>query len=539
MVERLNNMKLRGEDQILAKPGEVLCDICPELKLKAQKTCMECLVSFCQAHLEPHLRVTALKKHMLTDPVSNLEERICKSHGKVFELFCRTDETCICFMCLKDNHVMHETVPVEHVFWERKALLENVTSQMKMMEDTKTRNITEMKHSIEERKKELDKEMAGIDEVFAALVASLQRRKAKLMESIQETEKAAEKQVEDHVTQLEQQAKELRNKRSKMEHLLQTEDGLHFLLSLPSLNVPAFNQELFHTLSSFTPTPPTHDLSDSSQQSYSEIVTKAVAQMDNTLSNEMEMLIHKVQLSDGCESTEHPAAAASPVTDEFINEAWSPPQDNLMMIQQCNAVDVTLDARTVHPRLIMSDDKKELRVSQSQLQMFFRSILGDRLDGMPMALGKDGYSSGRFYYEVQVNGSNSWILSVVKEPFKYDPRCDTFKWGWSLFCHSNDSFILSVDTGPLFVWQMPQTVGVFVDYEKGEVSFYDVGARTLIHSYTGCDFTENVSTPVGLLYSLAGYPLGSRQKLYPVFGLHVNNPDNVLRITPVCQFRSV
>uniref|UniRef100_A0A3B4X6J6 RING-type domain-containing protein n=1 Tax=Seriola lalandi dorsalis TaxID=1841481 RepID=A0A3B4X6J6_SERLL len=129
MVERFNNMRVRSEDQILAKPGEVPCDICLELKLKAQKTCVVCLASYCQSHLEPHHRVTTFKKHKLIDPVSNLEDRVCKRHGKMFELFCHTDQMCVCFMCLKDNHVMHEAVPLENVFRERKAQLEDTTQR--------------------------------------------------------------------------------------------------------------------------------------------------------------------------------------------------------------------------------------------------------------------------------------------------------------------------------------------------------------------------------------------------------------------------
>lgn len=107
MVEHFNNMSVRGDDDILCKPGEVPCDVCLGPKLKAQKTCLVCLASYCQPHLKPHQRVTNLKKHQLTDPVSNLEERVCKKHDKMFELFCHVDQMCICFMCLKDDHATH------------------------------------------------------------------------------------------------------------------------------------------------------------------------------------------------------------------------------------------------------------------------------------------------------------------------------------------------------------------------------------------------------------------------------------------------
>ncbi|XP_038595242.1 tripartite motif-containing protein 12A-like [Micropterus salmoides] len=228
--------------------------------------------------------VTNLKKHQLTDPVSNLEERVCKKHDKMFELFCHVDQMCICFMCLKDDHATHEAVLLEHVFGERKAQLGDVISQ------------------------------------------------AELIEFMQEKQKDALKQAKDHVTQLEQEVAELRRRKSEMEQLLQTEDHLRLLHSWPSLYIPVHTEDLFNPLSHSTPAF-TLDLSDIRRQSY--VVKKAVAQMENTLTNEIETLIHEVRFSDGCEAARQPAAAEKWMTDEFIKEVWDPPQDKLMMIQQC------------------------------------------------------------------------------------------------------------------------------------------------------------------------------------------------------------
>ncbi|XP_070848098.1 E3 ubiquitin-protein ligase TRIM21-like [Chaetodon trifascialis] len=534
MVEHLNSMRVRGEDDVLPKPGDVPCDICLGPKLKAQKTCLVCLASYCQPHLEPHQRVTSLKKHQLIDPVSNLEDRVCKKHDKMFELFCQVDGVCVCFMCLKDDHVTHEAVPLEHEFRERKARLLSATSEITMMENTKSRSIKEIRRSAEQSKKESEKEIADIAEVFAALVVSLQRSQAELVELIREKQRAAEKQAEDQVTQLEQEVAALRRKRSKMEQLLQTEDHLRLLRSCPSLCSPARTGDLFDPLSGSAP-PFTLDLSDISPQSYVGLVKKAVAQMEKTLSNEMEMLIHEVRLSDGCEAVTQPDAAEKLMTDEFIKEGWCLPQDKLMMIQRCNAVDVTMDAYTANSRLMVSADGKQLRFGDGRL--FFPALFGRRFIREPLVLGKDGFSSGRFYYEVQVSGSQSCILGVVKESINMEmfgcPTPQTGGWTivkmynqfeWQYFAHSS----------PLNLTHWPQTVGVFVDYEKGEVSFYDVDARTLIYSYTGCTFNETTPMLKAFLYSMTGTSLSSRPKLYPIFGIYGDLNDTLV-ITSVAR----
>uniref|UniRef100_A0AAV2IV55 Uncharacterized protein n=1 Tax=Knipowitschia caucasica TaxID=637954 RepID=A0AAV2IV55_KNICA len=77
----------------------------------------------------------------------------------------------------------------------------------------------------------------------------------------------------------------------------------------------------------------------------------------------------------------------------------------------------------------------------------------------------------------------------------------------------------------------PQKVGVFVDYEKAEVSFYDVNARVLMTSFRECVFNEPVSLLKSALYGLGGATADNTTKLYPVFG--VFKCFNSLEITPV------
>ncbi|XP_074482075.1 E3 ubiquitin-protein ligase TRIM39-like [Sebastes fasciatus] len=526
MLEHFNNMKVGDEDKTLAKPGEVPCDICLVPKLKAQKTCLVCLASYCQPHLEPHERAAALKKHQLIDPVSNLEDRVCKKHDKVFELFCLDDQMCVCYMCLEDDHAVHEAVPLEHAFRERKVQLDYVTSEIKMMENTKSKSLKEMKYLVEQSKKESEKEMADIAEVFTALLVSLQKSQAELFAVIQEKHKAALKQAEDHVTHLEQEVAELRRRRSEMEHLLQTEDHIRLLQSWLSLLHP---EDQINPLTHSTP-PLTPDLSDISQQCCLGMVKKAVAQMEKTLSNEMEELIHEVRLSDGCE---RPVGAEGPMADGFVKELWTPPLDKLMMIQQCNAVDVTLDTYAAHPRLVVSRDGKQLTFGDGFLSWlaFFR--VGSQRQ--PLIVGKEGFSSGRFYYEVQVSGSKGWVLGVVKEPLNremtYCPRPNDGGWTLCGIYNQDDEYLANgFSPATLHVRQRHQTVGVFVDYEKGEVSFYDVDARTLIYSHSGCAFKETKPSLKSFHHYWTGTSLSNRSKLYPIFGIFEDDYDSRLVI---------
>jgi len=93
-----------------AGPGEVTCDLCTgPRKQRALKSCLVCLLSYCQTHLQPHYH-PKMKNHKLVEATSGLQEMICSSHDKLLEVFCRTDQQCICMLCTMEEHKGHDTV---------------------------------------------------------------------------------------------------------------------------------------------------------------------------------------------------------------------------------------------------------------------------------------------------------------------------------------------------------------------------------------------------------------------------------------------
>ncbi len=159
-----------------------------------------------------------------------------------------------------------------------------------------------------------------------------------------------------------------------------------------------------------------------------------------------------------------------------------------------------LDADSAHPRLILSDDGKQVRSGGRQTKGVDEKK--DRFDKYLGVLGKDGFSSGCFYYEVQVKGQIQWDLGVTRESVNRTERINLSPmngyWTVSLeygkyWAHDSSSVFLSLRT-------KPQRVSVFVDYEKGLVSFYDVESSSLIYSFTGQSFNEKLYPFVSLGY---------------------------------------
>lgn len=93
-------------------PEDVVCDSCIESPCRAQKSCLTCLVSYCQSHLRPHLENPKFQNHRLVEPLRDIERRSCEVHKWPLEGFCCSDLRCVCRDCVTAEHPDHDTVPV-------------------------------------------------------------------------------------------------------------------------------------------------------------------------------------------------------------------------------------------------------------------------------------------------------------------------------------------------------------------------------------------------------------------------------------------
>ncbi|XP_078127880.1 E3 ubiquitin-protein ligase TRIM21-like isoform X2 [Sander vitreus] len=430
----------------VSKPGEVPCDVCTGTKLKALKSCLVCLVSYCETHLEPHLTMSGLKRHQLIDPVENLEGRMCTKHDKPLELFCKTDQTCVCMLCTVLDHKTHDVVPLKEGYEGKKVELGKTEAEIQQMIQKRRLKIQEVKQSVDLSEEDADREIAEGVQVFTSLKESVERGLNELINTITEKQKTTEKQAEAFIKELEQEISELMKRSTEVEQVLRSEDHLHLLQSVQSLNIQQ--------------PPPTKDWTEVSVRpsSYEGTVVKAVAQLEETLSKEMKKLLAESELK---------------------------------RVQQY-AVDVTLDPDTAHPDLILSDDGKQVNDGDVRKNLPENP---ERFSKCVCVLGKQSFSSGRFYFEVQVKGKTDWDLGVARESInrKGNIPLSPENGNWTIVLRNGNEYkALANLPVRLSLKSPPQKVGVFVDYEEGLVSFYDVDAAALIYSFTGCSFTEKL-----------------------------------------------
>uniref|UniRef100_G3N7Q7 Uncharacterized protein n=1 Tax=Gasterosteus aculeatus TaxID=69293 RepID=G3N7Q7_GASAC len=394
-----------------------------------QNLCPMCKKDFIT---RPDLRVNTFISEMVVQfrqsaqqKASSSRGRMCTKHDKPLELFCKSDQTCVCALCSVLDHKNHDVVPLEEEYEEKKVELKKTEAEIQQMIQKRRVKIQEIKHSVDLSEEDAGREKVEGVQVFTDLMESVGRGLKELLKTIEEKQEATKKQAEAFIRELEEEIFELMKRSAEVEQLSLSEDHLHLLQS-SNIHQP----------------PPTKDWTE----------------LEETLSKKM--------------------------------KKWC--ADAELKRVQMFAVDLTLDPETAHPRLILSDDGKQVKLGDVKKNLPNNP---ERFFNRFCVVTKQSFSSGRFYFEVQVEGKSRWDLGVIRESVNrkelISPSPQTGYW---IIWLINGNEYLALDDPPvvLSVTSGPQKVGVFVDYEEGVVSFYDVEAAALIYSFTGCSFTEKL-----------------------------------------------
>ncbi|XP_047197992.1 interaptin isoform X3 [Hippoglossus stenolepis] len=153
---------------------------------------------------------------------------------------------------------------------------------------------------------------------------------------------------------------------------------------------------------------------------------------------------------------------------------------------------ITLDPNTANPRIALSADYTEMSTAEEIQNVHDHQ---GRFDVVVAVLGDTGFSSGRHYWEVSVAGKSCYHLGMASESalrrgsISFNPTNGY----WTIVKNKQGQY-RAADNRPvqLTVQTQPLTLGILLDYKKGQVSFYDAGARSHIYSFQSQKFTDKI-----------------------------------------------
>ncbi|XP_022617499.1 tripartite motif-containing protein 16-like isoform X1 [Seriola dumerili] len=474
LVKKLKKTRLQAApaDHCYAGPEDVACDVCTGRKLKAVKSCLVCLVSYCEKHLQPHYHAAPIKKHKLVEPSKKLQENICSRHDEVMKMFCRTDQQCICYLCSVDEHKGHDTVLAAAERTERQRELQLRRQQIQQRIQDRDKDVKVLQQEVEAINGSADKAVEDSEKIFTKLIRLIKKRSSDVKQQIRSQQKTEVSRVKELQEKLEQEITELKRKDAELKQLSHTEDHNQFLHNYPSLS----------RLSEST---------DSSSinirpLSYFEDVTAAVSQLRDKLQDILRDTWTNISLA---------------VTDVDVLLSQTEPRTKAGFLKYSQ--DITLDPNTANTRLVLSEGNRKATL-MSEEQSY--SSHQDRFT-CEQVLSRE-ILTGRCYWEVEVEWRGGVCVAVAYKDISRAGDLNECAFGcndksWMLsydrncfvFCHNN---IKTVVSGPKFSFRSFR-VGVYLDHSAGVLSFYSVSeTMTLLHRVQ-TTFTQTLYAGLSLL----------------------------------------
>ncbi|XP_034009103.1 tripartite motif-containing protein 16-like [Trematomus bernacchii] len=473
LVEELKKTGLQAApaDHCYAGAEDVACDVCNGRKLRACKSCLVCLVSYCDQHLQPHYELPAFKKHKLVEPSKKLQENICSRHDEVMKMFCRTDQQCICYLCSVDEHKGHDTVSAAAERTERQRELEGSRQNIQQRIQDREKEVKRLQKEVEAVNGSADKAVEDSEKTFTELIRLMEKRSSDVKQQVRSQQKREVSRVKELQEKLEQEMAELKRRDAELKLLSHTEDHNQFLHSYPSLS--ALSE-------------PTHSSSINIRPlSYFEDVTAALSAVRDKLQDVLREEWTNVSPTE---------------VDVLLSAAEPTTRAGFLKYSQ----EITLDPNTAHTKLLLSEgSRKATRMGQQQ-----SSSYPDRFTVWPQVLSRESLT-GRCYWEVKWRGGGEVYVAVAYKNISRAGSGNGCRFGyndksWSLECfQSSYSFrhnnIITPLSGP-----RSSRVGVYLDHRAGILSFYSISeTMTLLHRVQ-TTFTQPLHAGVWL-----GYPYGT------------------------------
>ncbi|XP_058653950.1 E3 ubiquitin-protein ligase TRIM16-like [Onychostoma macrolepis] len=403
--------------------GDVQCDVCTGRKYKAVKSCLVCLNSYCQYHLEQHESFFKGKRHKVTEATGRLQEMICQKHKKLLKVFCRTDQECICLLCLMDEHTNHDTVSATEQRTEKQKQLKETQKTLQQRIQQREKDLQQVREAVESHKRSAQTAVEDSERIFTELIRSLR-----------DQEKQAVSRAEGRLEQLEQEINDLRRRDAELEQLSHTQDHIQFLQSFKSLSAP----------------PESTDVNDDPFSSLfsSDGLRKSVKKISDRVT--------------------------------FTNIVPRTRKDFLQYSHQ-----LTLDLNTMNERLLLSE-KGVITVTGTVQSYPDHPDRFDKWCQVLCRESVCGHCYWELEWsgdDLGVYISVSY-KSISRKGRGDESRFGTNNQSWSLYCSpSKYSFWHNSIQTDLSVEPIIRRIGVFVDHSAGTLSFYSVSdTMSLIHT---------------------------------------------------------
>ncbi|XP_051899695.1 uncharacterized protein LOC127585977 [Pristis pectinata] len=365
----------------------------------------------------------------LSEAARALADRHCEQHGLRLQLFCHTDLRLICLRCRDGpGHREHQASPAGEAVQFYKDKLQLEMASVRDRSSAFSRLLCNEHNKVSALKRSSEQLLLHIREQFAQMHGFLQEREESLSRELAEHEDHTLQQIQENLQKVQEGLDSLDGRLEELRTHQAQENDIEFLKMVSSLRPDDI-------------------------------------QMPSEVSAELPLGVFKGPLQ---------------------YKVWREMKDFIGPVP----ASLTLDLNSAHHKLLVSEDLTHVRLTDTRQQ----PPSADRFDPCVNVLAAQGFSSGKHYWEVEVGAKTAWDLGVARESVQRKGRLtlSPLDGYWTVWLRNGEEYkALDWAAVPLHPSVKPRRVGIYLDYEEGQVSFYN--ADDMSHLYTFKDtFTERL-----------------------------------------------
>ncbi|XP_056250581.1 tripartite motif-containing protein 14-like [Seriola aureovittata] len=412
------------------------CDHCIETPAVAIKTCLTCDASLCQAHALLHEQRSALREHTVVEVTGDPLSLKCREHRDELKLFCMEERVPVCCLCvLVGMHKNHKASQLHDACVHFKGMLETTMNQLLKRRSEAELAIKDLESLYTQTVKSAADFRERISDKYSRIRVVLDGDERLMMQIIDEEETYMTEWLEAQRGIMEAQIKQIDSLRASSKSLLQDTNDLRFLQQITA-------QNLCEPL----------DLAP-------------IQEVDRVLCDPEKL-----------RTVEKLVDELSVALSQHFPRMWS------------YLSSPALDSKTAHPKLEISQDRKQVYWRREPVS---EDLSPQPYDSQCSVLAQESFTTGQHYWEVIVQEKPYWLIGMTTGPAdKKDGSSQSSSslgvtnTSWCIY-HGDGQYLACHDTQEkqLSVGKRVRKLGILTNLQKGELSFYDADAITLLHSF--------------------------------------------------------